>query len=47
MAFEAILVPASLLAHLTVPSQLVETLGFLTIVDPFGSAHLVLRHGGG
>ena len=44
MAFEAILVPAGLLAHLTVPSQLVEPLGFLTVVDPFRSAHVVLAH---
>ena len=44
MAFEAILVPASLLTHLTVPSQLVEPLGFLAVVDPFRSAHVVLAH---
>ena len=51
MALEAILVSASLGAHLTVPSQLVESLGFHPVVDPFGRANclirIILAHGGG
>jgi hypothetical protein len=47
VALEAVLVAALLLAHLAVPSQLLQALGLDAIRDPLGGeeARLLLAHG--
>mmetsp|Transcript_35158 Transcript_35158/g.98715 ORF Transcript_35158/g.98715 Transcript_35158/m.98715 type:complete len:298 (+) Transcript_35158:539-1432(+) len=47
VALEAIFVPALLLAHLAVPTQLLEALGLHLVPQPFRRPNLLLRHCGG
>ena len=44
MALEPILISTLLLAHLTVPSELLETFGFDSVGDCFRSQEIVLPH---
>lgn len=44
MAFKSVFVSALLLAHLTIPSKLLETFGFDSVRDCFGCQEIVFSH---
>ena len=47
VAFEAVLVPRLLLAHLAVPAQPLQAFGFELVVEVFGRAYFGAGHDGG